>query len=85
LKQGGLPHVIDIGNSDILLISHKLWIAVALPRERFSPLAVTGRPENKNVLVASGCFGMILMGFMSKNPPYNCKFKGARAHINNCK
>ena len=44
-----------------------------------------GRPENKNLLVASGCFGMILMGFMSKNPPYNCKFKGARAHINNRK
>ena len=44
----------------------------------------TGRPENKNLLIASGCFGMILTGFMSKNTPYNCKIKGARAHINNC-
>ena len=25
------------------------------------------RPENKNLLVASGCFNMILKGFMSKN------------------
>jgi hypothetical protein len=28
---------------------------------------VTGRPENKNLLVASGCFDMILKSFMSKN------------------
>jgi hypothetical protein len=28
-----------------------------------------GRPENKNLLVASGCFDMILMGFMSENIP----------------
>jgi hypothetical protein len=30
---------------------------------------VTGRPENKNLLVASGCFDMILKGFMSENIP----------------
>ena len=39
LKQGGLPHFIDSGNSDMLSISHKLWISAALPRERFSPVA----------------------------------------------
>ena len=42
------------------------------------------RPHNKKLLIASGCFGMILTGFMSKNTPYNCKIKGVRAHINNC-
>ncbi|MEI7996694.1 MAG: hypothetical protein WCH01_17500 [Methylococcaceae bacterium] len=28
---------------------------------------VTGRPEIKNLLVANGCFGMILTGFMNEN------------------
>jgi len=32
-------------------------------------LAETGRPENKKLLVASGCFDMILKGFMSENIP----------------
>ena len=30
---------------------------------------VSGRSEYKNLLVASGCFGMILTGFMSENTP----------------
>ena len=37
---------------------------------------VTGRPENKNLRVASGCFDMILKGFMSENiPPIIVKLK----------
>jgi len=45
---------------------------------------VRQRAMRKKLFVASGCFDMILKGFMSKNTPYNCKIKGARAHINNC-
>jgi hypothetical protein len=46
-------------------IDRQLWVA-------------TGRPENKNLLFASGCFDMILKGFISDNTPYNFKIKPAQ-------
>jgi hypothetical protein len=46
-----MPRLTGLGKRKIIA-DRLLWVA-------------TGRPENKNLLVASGLFGIILTGFMT--------------------